>query len=66
MVISKNANLSTRHSLAGKAGAAARWGQTPRKTKTVRAYDEDAEALARRVTREIPTIADVIHRLLAP
>ena len=57
-------SISKMRAAAGKAGAAARWGQTPRKTKTIRAYAADIAALASRRSAVNPTTADVIHALL--
>ena len=59
------ANPSERHSLAGKAGAVARWGAARRETKTIRAYAADIATLASLRSAANPTIADVIHALLA-
>ena len=48
--------------VAGKAGAAARWGEK-RETKTVRVFAEDAAILERRAIESGQRIADLIHEL---
>ena len=59
----KNA-LSKIRAAAGKAGAAARWGDSPRATKTVRVFTGDAEKLDMLAAKRRKRVADIVHDML--
>ena len=57
-------HLSAVRAVAGRAGAASRWGGGPRAPECGRLYPQDAAEVRRRATAEGCKPADVVARLL--
>ena len=62
----KRRTLSTLRAAAGRAGAAARWGDGERATACLRVYSSDAAELKRRAKTNGRLPADEIAALLRP
>ena len=60
-----NSNLSAIRSLAGRAGAKARWHDHKKHaTECIHVYPADGSKIKRKARREKKTAADIVHKYL--